>query len=412
MSDTPPPERPGRRALKREKARSPHRTRRILKRVGVVVVVLVLILGAAGIYLVKRLEGNINQLDVSGQLGKRPSEISGGPLNVLIMGSDTRKGQGKAVKGKTPGLSDTTILLHLSKDRKRAYGVSIPRDTIVDRPACERKDGKGTDEGGTTQFNAAYAVGGPACTIKTVESITNVYINHFVVIDFNGFRTMVDALGGVKVCLPEKVDDPIGNIKLDKGTYTVTGEQALDYVRVRDALSTNGDIGRIKRQQTFIAAMISKAVSAGTVANPVKLVRFLDAATSSLTTDPGFANLKDLASLGSSLKNIGLDNVQFVTAPFQEYAPDPNRVELAPESEALFERMRKDEPLSRSYSGQAVKASDTTPGASKGKASARAASKIRAGLTVAVAAGQDRLKAAKQESEDRQQTAQDNGLCT
>ena len=417
MSETPPSDRlPDRRAQRRssrrpERPERSHRLRTVAKRAAVVVVVLVMILGGVGIYFYKHLEGNINQLNVTGELGKRPTQVSDGPLNVLVMGSDTRKGQGKAVKGSTPGLSDTTILLHLSADRKRAYGVSIPRDAIVERPKCELKSGKGTDPGGMTQFNAAYAVGGPACTIKTVESITNVFINHFVVIDFNGFRTMVDALGGVQVCVPEKVDDEIGDIHLRKGTYNVTGEQALDYVRLRHALSNNGDIGRMKRQQTFIAAMISKAVSAGTLANPVKLVKFLNAATASLTTDPGFAKLKELASLGSSLKNIGLDNVQFLTVPFQEYEPDPNRVELAPQADALFKRIRQDRPLSRAYSGEVVKASDATP-RSQQSATARAAKKFRAGVEVAVAAGQDRLKAAQQDSEDRAQQAEDNGLCT
>ena len=211
------------------------------------------------------------------------------------MGSDTRKGKGNHIAGETPGLSDTTILLHLSKDRSRAYGVSIPRDAMVERPTCMKKDGSGTVAGGLTQFNAAYEVGGPACTIKTVESITKVFIDHFVVVDFNGFKQMVDALGGVKVCVPTRSTTRSATSTWRRGTYNVTGDQALDYVRVRHGISANGDIGRMKRQQTFIAAMINKAVSAGTLANPVKLVRFLDAATKSLTTDPGFAHLKALA---------------------------------------------------------------------------------------------------------------------
>ncbi|GGF52216.1 transcriptional regulator [Marmoricola endophyticus] len=419
MSDTPPPEpkQPGHRALRRADARreqkvartSGARVRRVLKRVSVVVVVLALILGGVFAYFYKHLEGNINQLSVSDALGKRPDKVgSGGPLNVLVMGSDTRKGQGKAVKGSTPGLSDTTILLHLSANRKRAYGISIPRDAMVERPSCQRKDGKGSDPGGLTQFNAAYAVGGPACTIKTVESISDVYIDHFVVIDFNGFRTMVDALGGVQVCVPEKVDDDIGDIHLRKGTYNVTGEQALDYVRVRHALSTNGDIGRMRRQQTFVAAMISKAVSAGTLANPVKLVRFLNAATNALTTDPGFAKLSDLASLGSSLKNIGLGNVQFLTVPFQEYAPDPNRVELSPDADEVFKRIRNDQPLSRSTSEEAVKASDSTPSTGR---KGPAVGKARSAVDVAAAAGRDRLEKVEEQTQQKQQRAEDNGLC-
>ena len=136
-------------------------------------------------------------------------------------------------------------------------------------------------------FNAAYAVGGPACTVKTVEKLTDIRINHFVVIDFNGFRKMVDALGGVEVCVPKEVNDTTGHITLPAGTYDVKGQRALDYVRVRHGISNNGDIGRMKRQQTFLASMANKAVSAGTLVNPVRLVKFLDAATKSLTTDTG-----------------------------------------------------------------------------------------------------------------------------
>src|SRR5664279_5294198 len=118
---------------------------------------------------------------------------------ILVLGSDTRQGKGNHIGGATPGLSDTAILLHLSADRKHAYGVSIPRDSMVQRPSCPRKDGNGTDPGGLSMFNEAYAVGGPACTQKTVEQLTGIRIDHFVVIDFNGFREMVDALGGVRV---------------------------------------------------------------------------------------------------------------------------------------------------------------------------------------------------------------------
>ena len=172
-------------------------------------------------------------------------------------------------------------------------------------------------------FNAAYAVGGPACTIKTVEKLTNIRINHFVVIDFNGFRKMVDALGGVEVCVPKEVNDTTGHIYLPAGTYNVKGQRALDYVRVRHDISDNGDIGRMKRQQTFLASMANKAVSAGTLVNPVRLVKFLDAATKSLTTDTGLSSLNKLGGLAKSLKGIGLDQIQFLTVPFESYAAGP-----------------------------------------------------------------------------------------
>lgn len=348
----------------------PSRRRRIIKRVVIVVGVLVLVLATAFVIAYKKLEGNISAVTID--LGNdRPDKpkIEGPkePLNVLVLGSDNR--DGTKIGGDTPGLSDTTILLHLSADRKLAYGVSLPRDAMVDRPECTSKNGKKTIPGGLTQFNAAYAVGGPACTIKTVERLTNIRIDHFVVINFAGFKDMVNAINGVTVCVPEEVNDDIGHINLPKGTYKVNGNQALDYVRVRhDIGAPNGDIGRMKRQQSFIAAMVEKVVSKGTLANPVRLYKFLDAATRSLTTDTGFAHLKELASLGSSLKNIGLDNVQFITVPNQPYAADPNRLEFAPGAEDVWRKIRFDKPLGK------LAADAVTPGRKPGEQPSSSAS--------------------------------------
>jgi LCP family protein required for cell wall assembly len=325
--------------------------------VGIGVAVLLMVISTIAVVAYKRLEGNIGTEQFLA--GPRPTEEVKGPINVLVMGSDTREGaNGKGIGGDTPGLSDTTILLHLSANRQFAYGVSLPRDAMVQRPACPRKNGNGVDPGGITQFNAAYAIGGPACTVKTVESLTGIRINHFVVVDFVGFRAMVNAINGVTVCVPTEVNDTVGHIKLPAGTYKVNGQQALDYVRVRHDLGApTGDIGRMKRQQTFISAMIKKVVSAGTLANPVRLLKFLDAATNSLTTDPGFANLKQLASLGNSLKNIGLDNVKFITVPWEPWTQDPNRVAWKPEAAQLWKLIRRDRPLTAEFSSDAV-----TPG--------------------------------------------------
>ena len=185
-------------------------------------------------------------------------------------------------------------------------------------------------------------------------------------VDFVGFKSMVNAINGVTVCVPQEVNDTIGHIELPAGTYKVNGQQALDYVRVRHDLGApTGDIGRMKRQQSFISAMIKKVVSAGTLANPVRLLKFLNAATNSLTTDPGFANLKQLASLGNSLKSIGLDNVKFITVPWQPWPQDANRVEWKPESAQLWRLIRRDRQLTSEFDADAV-----SPG-SGGSATAR-----------------------------------------
>ena len=325
--------------------------RRTFKIVGAAVLSVALVLSLGAFMVYRHLDGNITALDTSDLLGNdrpeafTPAHVDHKPLNILLIGSDTREGQGNNIGGETPGLSDTTIVLHLSANREHAYGVSIPRDSMVQRPTCVRKDGNSTDPGGFGMFNEAYAIGGPACTQRTVEQLTNIRIDHFVVVDFNGFKNMVDALDGVPVCVPEAVNDTIGHIQLPAGSYDVSGQQALDYVRVRHGLSENGDIGRMKRQQAFLASMANKAISAGTLTNLPRLYNFLDAATKSLTTDPELASLKALAGLANQLKNIGLDQIQFLTVPFKTYEPDPNRLVWAPRADRLWEALREDQPL-------------------------------------------------------------------
>jgi LCP family protein required for cell wall assembly len=334
---------------------------------------LVLLVLAGTVFLTYRhLEGNITESNAFDQItAVRPDEIEvegpKKPLNILLLGSDTRAGQTE-VLGQTPGLSDTTILLHLSADRERAYGVSIPRDLMVSRPECKSKtDDSMVPAADPVIWNEAFALGGEACTIAQFEEMSDLRINHFVVIDFNGFKSMVDALGGVPVCLPEEVNDPIGKIYLPEGSYEVSGDQALDYVRVRHEISDNGDIGRIKRQQTFLAAMVNKAVSAGTLFNPPRLINFLNAGTKSLTTDPGLAKLMDLFQLAQEVQGIGLSKVQFLTVPFTAYEPDPNRLALAPNADKLWDQLRKDEALDEEFTSGATKASEGKPGGGAGE---------------------------------------------
>ncbi|WP_091728709.1 LCP family protein [Nocardioides scoriae] len=394
-----------------EKGRS--RRRRILTRVAIGFLVLALVVVGFLVFTYNKLENNINA--IAPDLGdNRPAqvEVEGPeePLNVLVMGSDDRSGTD--IGGETPGLSDTTMLLHLSADRRRAYGVSLPRDLMVQRPACPGKNGK-TIPAGLTQFNEAYADGGPACTVRTVEAITKVRIDHFVVINFAGFKDMVNAVDGVKVCVPNEVNDTIGNIYLPAGTYKVNGNQALDYVRVRHGLGLeNGDIGRMKRQQAFIAAMVAKVVSRGTLANPLRLYRFLDAATSSLTTDRGFAKLRELVSLGTSLQDIGLDNIAFVTVPNEEYQPDPNRLQLAPEATGLWRKIRFDKALG-SYGADALvpgrKPGELPTDGASGSPSASPSGSASASPSPTTTPDQAAARAAAEAA--RKQAAEDAGLC-
>ncbi|MCZ3386749.1 MAG: LCP family protein [Actinomycetia bacterium] len=319
-----------------------------------VVVTLMLVAGAAtGFYLYQRLEGNIGVFDAfdpdvvgTDRPTKAPPEEGQErePLNILVMGSDTREGQGTGYGSGaaiTGARSDTTLIVHLPANRESAMVVSIPRDTIIDIPSCKTDTGLSTPY--TDRFNAAFSIGGPGCTIKTVEQNTGVFIDHFVIVDFSGFNDIVDALGGVDVCLPYDVVEPKSGLNLPAGVSTVTGDQALAFVRVR-AIGTGSDIDRIDRQQAFLSSLIDKARSSGTLLNPIKLVRFLEAATKSLTTDPELANLNRMRQLAQEVRGIPPKNITFITTPWVVNPDDPNTVVWNTEkTDALWTAITTDE---------------------------------------------------------------------
>ena len=296
-----------------------------------------------------------------------PSDAPTKPLNILVMGSDTRVGKGNDdIGGANPdgtARSDTVILLHVSRDRSHAYGVSLPRDAIVDRPDCTTDDGGSVPGATGVRFNTAFEVGGPVCTVQTVEALTRIHINHFVVLDFNGFRDMVDAINGVEVCLPKAVDDDKHNIHFDAGTQVLDGDQALDYVRERYQLSVTGDIGRMKRQQAFIASMIQKVRSAGTLSQPTNILSFLGAVTSSIQTDDGLDTVGKLKNLAMEVRRTGLDKIKFLTVPVE---PDPNNPEVtlvwSATAKDLWERIRQDEQLGKDFSAGSIGADDDPSG--------------------------------------------------
>jgi len=348
----------------------PKKKRRVVRTIALSLAVVLLVLATGGYAVYRHLEGNITAFDLDGSLKDRPDELDAGkshkPLNILLLGSDTRVGQSQVLGDTGSGLSDTTILLHLSADRTRAYGVSIPRDLMVERPACPDDDG--TDiPGGFDQWNAAYSYGGPVCTVAQFEAMTNIRVNHSVVVDFTGFKSMVDALGGVNICVPKEIDDEIGRIHLPAGTYKVNGNQALDYVRVRHVISNNGDIGRMRRQQAFLAAMTNKAISAGTLLNPVKLYKFLNAVTKSVSTDDKLDKLSRLMDLANQFKDIGLSKIQFLTMPITTYQPDPNRLAAGEGADELWRTLRLDKPLTKEQKSGVVKASQPSDGSTPTK---------------------------------------------
>jgi len=284
--------------------------------------------------------------------------------NILLIGSDTRafKGGGKFGAAITGARSDTTILVHLYADGQHAVLVSIPRDTYADIPSC--KQGQTTTAPQQNKFNVAFSLGGPYCTIALVENMTHLRIDHFVEVNFAGFQRMVDALGGVNVCLTHPINDPVrinpvtgghigSGLVIGAGNHVLHGKDALGFVRARYAVGDGSDLGRIKNQQVFLASMIRKATSTGMLFHPYSLYSFLDAATKSIATDPGFG-LGQLRDLASRLHGLKPGKIQLLTVPLSNtnaYVPiggvqasvvywDTAR------ATALFHALRNDKPIS------------------------------------------------------------------
>lgn len=271
---------------------------------------------------------------------------SGKPVDILVLGSDSRSCDGCQVDGERGAArADTTILVHLAADRGSAYAVSIPRDLSVTAPACGQRQ-----VAGPQQWSVAYAKGGGSCVAEQLESVSGelcedcrVSVDHVVELDFAAIPEVVDALGGVEVCLPEKVVDPYTGARFRKGDQTLDGQQALDYVRLRHGLGDGGDLDRITRQQAFLASMVGKILAADTLSDLSTVRALLEAAGSGLKTD---LDLAALAGLAAGLDGIEQDDVTLMTAPVVVDPQNPNAVVLdATAAPGLFAAIANDDPV-------------------------------------------------------------------
>ncbi|MGW0819734.1 LCP family protein [Streptomyces sp. NPDC002845] len=321
---------------------------------------LVLGAGTAG-WAYWHLNDNIKSVDINGALGDdRPargvttptpstsasaSPLPSGALNILVLGSDSRSGEENARLGGggsgSGARSDTAMVVHLDEGRTEATIVSIPRDTLVTRPSCPMESGGSTSVAYNAMFNSAYAVGGPVCAVKTVESMTDVRMDHYVEIDFAGFAKLVDALGGVTVTTDEDIDDEDSHLTLDAGTHHLDGEQALALARTRHGIGDGSDLGRIGLQQMLVKALLQQISATDLLTSPARLYSVTNALTESLTTDTGLDSLTELMSLGQSLRGLSADDLTTVMMPV---VPAPtNRYRVVadePEAGELWESLK------------------------------------------------------------------------
>jgi LCP family protein required for cell wall assembly len=334
------------------------------------IVLAVVVLAASGIVYTRYLHYNHNLTRATGVIKPGGAVASGGAQNVLLVGSDSRSGAGdafaQAPKGQEQVIgqrSDTVILAHIAKGNKKATLVSLPRDSWVTIPAYT--DPKGVAHPAhEDKLNAAFSLGGPALLVSTVQQLTGIHIDHYAEIDFAGFQNMVNALGGVDVCLTKAAHDVNTGINLSAGQHHLNGTEALAFVRQRYGLAL-GDIDRIKRQQQFLASMLRKVESTGTLANPLKLNAFLDALTKSITVDSGMST-GDMTKLALKLKGLSSGNVILTTMPISGFTKkngqDVDVVDQAKAS-ALFGSFAHDGAPSASASGSAS-AAPTVPAGS------------------------------------------------
>ncbi|GAA4021931.1 MULTISPECIES: LCP family protein [Streptomyces] len=322
-----------------------------------------LVLGAAAAgWAYWHLNSNIKSVDINSALGDdRPAKAVTTPtpsgtvtasaaplptkaLNILVLGSDSRSGEENQALGggdSSGARSDTAMVVHLDAGRTTATVVSIPRDTLVTRPSCPLSSGGSTAVAYNSMFNSAYSVGGPVCAVKTVESITDVRMDHYIEIDFAGFAKLVDALGGVTVTTDEDIDDDDSHLKLDAGTHELDGEQALAFARTRHGIGDGSDLGRIGLQQKLVKALLEQISSTNLLTDPAKLYRVADAVTGSLTTDTGLNSLTELMRLGESLHGLSADRVTTVTMPVVTAPSNQYRVVAdEPEARELWESLR------------------------------------------------------------------------
>ena len=291
----------------------------------------------------------ITLMDSNGHAVSTPTNLKG-PINMLLVGSDTRAGQGGGFgTGITSNLADVIILLHVSANRKNAVAVSFPRDLMVPWPACpSTTGGPGYLPQSLGQINATIANGGPGCTLLTIESITGLSIPYLAMINFTGVIEMSNAIGGVQVCVANPIHDTYTRLDLTAGMHTLQGLQALQFLRTRHGVGDGSDLSRISNQQVYLSSLFRKVKSSGVLTNPVYLYSLASAAARNMTLSSNLTDLNVLVGMAGAFRHVSPEKMTFLQVPSAGGLPAPNqgRVQLVPDqAQLIFDKLKNDEPL-------------------------------------------------------------------
>lgn len=272
-----------------------------------------------------------------------------GPINMLLVGSDTRSGQDSVFGTESSTLADVMILLHVSADRKNAVALSFPRDLLVPWPACpSTSGGPGYLPQSLGQLNATIANGGPGCTLLTIEQLTGLKIPYLAMINFKGVIEMSNAIGGVEVCVAEPIEDDYTKTYLDAGLHNLKGMAALQFLRTRHGVGDGSDLSRISNQQVFLTSLVRKVKSAGVLSNPIYLYSLANAAARNMQLSESLTDLNTMVTLAGALKDVELDKMTFLQVPSRGGLPAPYSGRVAPiyeQANLIFEKLQNDEPI-------------------------------------------------------------------
>jgi LCP family protein required for cell wall assembly len=320
-------------------------------------VTLVLVSGSLFFYVKYReVWHSIKRQDVSSDLIRMKQDPplpapEPGAVNILLIGSDSRSGGNGAIGG-TAGIdgqrSDTVMVLHIAPGASRAVVLSFPRDSVVPVYSCTAENGapgQTAVPGEIEQLNAAFAYGGPGCLWKTVEETTHIHLNDFIELTFVGFEKVIDDLGGVSVCLPEAVDDPLSDLNLSAGRHRIYGYQALAFWRTREGVGSGMDTERIQRDQFLMAALLQGIENSGLLTSVTKMASVVGDVASHMATDSQLTESRML-SIAESLRGLSSKSVQFIEVPWELYPGNINWVQWQqPEAKALFSSVAHDTKL-------------------------------------------------------------------